>query len=414
MNAGFYIYLFFVVSWFTHLSARIPALGYLRIDMLLVAILLCLIFFGTHDIGLSKQIKTSRTNNILKTLILYIIITLPFVQWPGSVIDHGFQNIIKAIVFYYFTIYFVTSHGKLKLFILVFVAVQSLRIIEPVYLHITQGYWGSSAHMANWEEMDRLSGAPYDVVNPNGLAYIILTVIPFYYFLYKASLLNKIMAITLIPLSIYALMLTGSRSGLIGLIVILGCILLKSKKKILLLSLILVGGMITVGSIGSNFKDRYASIYSSDSQNAATAKGRIEGIKACFIVAMRRPLFGHGIGTSQEANSHFANSYQPAHNLYAEIAQELGFIGLIIFILLIKSIISNYKESQESLNTFCPNDQFIQDVNNALQVWLVMNILFSFASYGLSSYEWYLFAGLSVTIRLIISQMENQEKPVPC
>lgn len=36
-----------------------------------------------------------------------------------------------------------------------------------------------------------------------------------------------------------------------------------------------------------------------------------------------------------------------------------------------------------------------------MQVWLLMNILFSFASYGLSSYEWYLFGGLSVvTARL--------------
>ena len=33
---------------------------------------------------------------------------------------------------------------------------------------------------------------------------------------------------------------------------------------------------------------------------------------------------------------------------------------------------------------------------NSMQVWLFMNLIFSFASYGLSSYEWYLFGGLSV------------------
>jgi hypothetical protein len=33
-----------------------------------------------------------------------------------------------------------------------------------------------------------------------------------------------------------------------------------------------------------------------------------------------------------------------------------------------------------------------------------MNTLFSFASYGLSSYEWYLFAGLSVVVRRMALQ----------
>ena len=34
-----------------------------------------------------------------------------------------------------------------------------------------------------------------------------------------------------------------------------------------------------------------------------------------------------------------------------------------------------------------------------MQIWLIMNFLFSFASYGLSSYEWYLFAGFSVVMQ---------------
>jgi hypothetical protein len=39
-----------------------------------------------------------------------------------------------------------------------------------------------------------------------------------------------------------------------------------------------------------------------------------------------------------------------------------------------------------------------------MQVWLAMNIVFSFASYGLSSYEWYLFGGLSVVLQQLASK----------
>ena len=38
--------------------------------------------------------------------------------------------------------------------------------------------------------MERLSGAPYDIVNPNGLAFIIVSVLPFYY--YYAELIMKV------------------------------------------------------------------------------------------------------------------------------------------------------------------------------------------------------------------------------
>ena len=125
-------------------------------------------------------------------------------------------------------------------------------------------------------------------------------------------------------------------------------------------------------------------------------EGRIEGVKADFRVAFRRPLFGHGLGTAKGANYNFRGDAHLAHNLYAEVAQELGFGGLLIFLLLIKSIISNFMGALKEIKGRVGNNKFLFELNNAMQVWLGMNILFSFASYGLSSYEWYLFGGLSV------------------
>jgi hypothetical protein len=46
-----------------------------------------------------------------------------------------------------------------------------------------------------------------------------------------------------------------------------------------------------------------------------------------------------------------------------------------------------------------------------MQVWLVMNLVESFASYGLSSYEWYLFAGLSIVMQRIRSQQNSDVAP---
>jgi O-antigen ligase len=408
-NLSFNIYLIFIISWFTHLAARVPALGAIRFDLCLILFLTLIIMFGTKDENKSIAIKTSKTHKIIKILLLYIVVTLPFVQWPGSVVRNGIENYVKAIVFYYFTIYLVDDERKLKRFILVFLGCQTFRILEPVYLHVTSGYWGSIASMGGWEFMNRLSGAPSDTVNPNGLAFIILTVIPFFLCLYNTSFINKILAVIILPISIYALILTASRSGMLALLILLFVFFLKSKNKIMIGLLIIIGIMISYSYMGANSRDRYISIFSSDTKNAATAEGRITGIKNNFIVALRRPLFGHGLGTSREANANFDNSDQPSHNLFTEAAEELGFVGLILFLLLIKSILDNYLDCMKEIKKHLIEDRFIISLNSATQVWLIMNIFFSFASYGLSSYEWYFFAGLSIALKTLVSITPEKE-----
>ena len=146
-------------------------------------------------------------------------------------------------------------------------------------------------------------------------------------------------------------------------------------------------------------KDRYLSIVSSQTKNAQTTKNRFIGIKKSFQVAMRRPLFGHGLGTSLEANVNYGELVHPAHNLYAEIAEELGFIGLFLFLLYIGAIIRELKKQQavwKDQETGAVD--FIQASRDGLRVFFYMNLLFSLASFGLSGYEWYLMPALIVVL----------------
>ena len=213
----FQLYLLFMCSWFLHLTSRIKALGAIRLDMALIALIAVLIWVErkkqpedeTRKGGLDKSSK------ILKALLIAAVLTVPFVEWPGSVLRSGIPNLIKAVVFYYFTFSLVTSTTRLKIFIAFFLACQSFRVLEPVYLHLTAGYWGDQAYMAG-SFMDRLAGAPDDVINSNGLAFVIVSVFPFVYYLSSFSLKWARPLLSSSPLLLYALALTGSRSGLIG------------------------------------------------------------------------------------------------------------------------------------------------------------------------------------------------------
>ncbi len=400
------LYLLFIVSFFLHLTARIPLLGTLRFDLVLIASIFTMLLLNKPVNIIEKN--ESDTSKILKILMFYIIISLPFTQWPGSVLWNGIPNLIKAIVFYYFTVSLITTEERLKKFLFVFIVCQTIRIIEPLYLHITQGYWGAFTFMGAGEMMDRLSGAPSDIINPNGLAFVITSVIPFYHYAsLSSSFKYKLVYFCLLPLFLYALVLTASRTGFLALGIVVINFVLRSKKKLLLIMLLTIISIIGFSNLNDLEKDRYLSIYRHDVRGGATAEGRIAGTVEDFRVAMKHPLIGHGLGTSAEASYHAIGNGQLSHDLYTEILQELGFIGLIIFLFFINKVISNFRKSLKRTKDKFNKDSYLLNINHAMLVWMWMNILYSFASYGLSSYEWYMFGGLSVVMKKLTNEKIN-------
>jgi putative inorganic carbon (hco3(-)) transporter len=417
---AFWLYLMFVCSWFLHLPARVPGMENARADLLLVGLIMGLSFASSGSAPAHPADKRSRM--LLFGLLVYAVLSVPLVEWPGTVAKVGIPQFFKAFVFFYFTSTLIDTPRRLKLLLGVFLACQVFRVLEPLYLHVTEGYWGSRASMANWESMDRLSGSPYDIVNPNGLAAIVLTVIPLLHYLTTSSVTGRLIYISVLPAVLYALVLTASRSGMIGLAAIFGLLFLKSRHKILLVTVAVAAVAFTVPRLSADLTDRYVSIFDDSAKNAATADERVDGLKQDLEVAKRRPLFGHGLGTSKEANAHFGTYGRPSHNLYTEVLQELGLVGLVIFLAYLWSVLASMFGLARTLRQSSDAPPILWALISALQVWFGTNLLFSFASYGLSSYEWYLSAGLVEVSRRMITTADAERasepvrpaQPTPC
>jgi putative inorganic carbon (hco3(-)) transporter len=417
--------LFMVLIVFTLLSvpSRIPALGIVRPTVLLVAVIAGLIF---ASVGQPGARDTSRTTRYLNLLIIYVVLTLPFVEWPGSVLRFGIEGFVKAAAFFYFAVLLVDSYQRLRIFIFTVVACQVFRVLEPLYLHLTTGYWGGSAHMGGGEFMQRLSGAPNDIINPNGLAFVVLTALPFLHYLLGGSpkILFRLLYLVLLPMLLYALILTGSRSGLIGLLVLYSIIILRSQHKLLLVSAAAIATAAVLGIMSVELTDRYRSITDADTRHGATAEGRIEGVKRDFRVGLRRPLFGHGLGTSREAIWNFAGHDQLSHNLYTEVFIELGVIGLAIFLTFLISVFTNvrrvgqeYELLRGAFHTGADPPRgadrlgFYGRLAGATLAYFLMALVFSLASYGLSGHYWYMVAGLSVALlNLMVREGRHQHR----
>jgi O-antigen ligase len=208
------------------------------------------------------------------------------------------------------------------------------------------------------------------------------------------------------------MLLTLSRSGILALGIIALGIWLKSTHKFMLMVIGVLGLAVIFINLNDIQKDRYLSIVSDDAKQSASASGRIDGWTTDFKVALNRPIIGHGLGTSREANWNVAGKDQISHILWAEIWQEIGLIGLVLFILYLRAMIRNFMEAGRLIKSRLPKSDFLSRSVQAMQVWLMMNLLFSLASYGLKSYEWYLFGGLSVVLLNIVQKRIDDESLV--
>ncbi len=153
-------------------------------------------------------------------------------------------------------------------------------------------------------------------------------------------------------------------------------------------------------------RERYVSIFSHHAKGSATAEERITGVIDDFKISLRRPLFGHGLGTSPEANAHFRGENLPSHNLYTEVAEELGYVGLVLLLMVIWGFLQACWRAQKIVSATPMTDprlRFLHEVAVALVVVVGVDLFFSFASFGFSEPYWYFFGGLSVaTARLAV------------
>ena len=410
-TACFVFYIYFILDFFLRFSSRIPGYGNLKPTVLVFLIISGLLFLNR------EKLKGRFEDPVFQAFFLflgYLVITLPLVEWPGSVIRHNLEDFVKAVCFLFFTALIIDTDRRLKWFLGIFITCQVFRVLEPLYLNLTQGYWGSDTHLGGGEFADRLSGAPADVINANELGFVIATVIPFlHYLLFSRGWKSKLLYLALMPALLYALILTMSRGALIGLAVVAFIILKESRHKFFLIILgvaVAIAGWSVMNPIQ---KDRYLSLVDSDSQQGTSVEGRIGGTIAEFKLGLQRPVVGHGLGTTAEAKVHNWGSKQASHNMYGQLLIEVGTIGFIVFMMFLWRVYKSLAKNIVMFNKIhAQANPLYANLNRAMIAVFWMYAVYSLNYWGVSQYYWYMFAGLTIAFRrlmLLKLQRENLE-----
>lgn len=405
-SVTFVCYIAFLVDFFLRISSRVPGMGHLRPTLLLVLVITALLVSQSKI--LSKRPK-SEISDAIKALLIYLVISLPFVTFPGSVLTVNTQIFLKAIVFFFFTAMCVDNNRRLCIFLIVFVGCQVFRVLEPLYMNITSGYWGSETYAGGGKFASRLAGSPYDVINPNELGFVIATCVPFLHFmLFPRGWMCKVIYAVVMTCLFYALILTMSRGAFLSLLVV-GVLVFKASKYKAFLIIAALGIAIAGWSVMTPFqKDRYLSLVSSDTKGSKTVEGRFQGMADEFLLGLHRPVFGHGLGTTAEAKYNLHGFKQASHNLYAELLIEIGAIGMFLFFKFLSRI---YKAIKLINTRVAESNDFSKNLYKTILCVYFMYLVYSINYWGLSQSYWYLLAGLAVAYsRLVETGIYKVEK----
>lgn len=270
-----------------------------------------------------------------------MIASIPFAYYRGSAFSFVFYTYLANIIYFYLFLTHVDSLHKLNRIIMVI-------CYGALFYSIFSLVKGSFSN-------GRFSfGGMYD---PNDLAFILVSLLPLSLvpIMYGKSWIKKIAGSGSIAISLLVILMTGSRSGLLGLLAIFTIFLFAKSSRIRLpvkILLVFVASTVILLSAGKINTERYMTITEIGSDyNVKDEYGRFEIWKRGIKILATHPLTGVGatcfsnvIGDQREAEG-LRPVWQVAHNSYIQVASELGVIGFILFFSLIASTIENFRKA---------------------------------------------------------------------
>jgi putative inorganic carbon (HCO3(-)) transporter len=282
--------------------------------------------------------KVNRGIFVRETVMLLLFwawITITYINatqvplFADHVQDARYQliNVSKVLLMTFVLVLMVTSKKRLDiLFLVTAFSFGALAIKGAVFGILTGGNF-------------RVWGPPNSFVYDNNDFGLALNMsIPMMFYLTReveSSRLRKLLWLSFYC-SIFAVILSYSRGALLGLVVVLAAISLKSKQKILAGALLAVFAILLLTFAPAAWMDRMGNFAHGELDESA--EGRLHAWQFAWTFASEYPIMGGGFETfTPQLEARFTPQFGFAgpHSIYFQTLGEQGFVGLGIFLLVL-------------------------------------------------------------------------------
>ncbi|MBK9304720.1 MAG: O-antigen ligase family protein [bacterium] len=195
----------------------------------------------------------------------------------------------------------------------------------------------------------RLHGAVPIYAHPNSLAGCAMGTLPYIIFLFPVikRWRHKLLLLPLTVTALVCVIYTGSRTGYVALGVLLFYWWSQSRRKIKNLVIASVVGIAVFPLLPDQYVERFKSIGGQEAEGRSK-ETRIVILQDAWEVLLRNPI-GVGVASFPAVRLQMFNRKQDTHNLYLEVATNLGVHGFAVFCFLIYAMFAAIAEARRML-----------------------------------------------------------------
>ncbi|ADI84792.1 O-antigen ligase family protein [Geobacter sulfurreducens] len=398
----------YVVAWYLQIGYRIPVLGDIRFEFIYALVLTVLAFLATPKIDTKCP--------LLPYVLLYflvIVIQVPFSHDFTRSWDVFVDRIVKFAFMAFFIVSFVRSPSHMKYFLGAFLLACLKMGQEGLVGHLSGGLiWENQGIM-------RLHGPTPNYGHPNSFAGMAIGTLPFVYFLWPLSNRNiKIVLLVIAVLSLHVVLYTGSRTAYVGVFAfaVFAFYMTKHKKKFVGYVILAITLMLPL--IPSDYHDRFKSIFTLEEKEGRSSEARIEILKDAWNIFTDNPL-GVGVAAFPKVRTERFGRSQDTHNLYLEIATNLGIQGILVVGMMIYKMLGilNYiriksklllvkLDSNDTSSEVEDDLKLVEAIASSVIGFIILRL--TLGLFGMDLYEiyWWFAIGITVSLYAMVTKIE--------
>jgi O-antigen ligase len=234
--------------------------------------------------------------------------------------------------------------------------------------------------------------------NPNDLATAFDLLLPLALALALTSRgLERIIYLIASAVITFGVIITFSRGGFLGLVLMGGVLLWKvgRRNRLTTVFVALLAAGVFISVLPSGYSDRILTIFQTDKDTTNSAQERTELLKRAFEVAGNNLIIGVGIGNYP----FYSLRQRMAHNSYLEIWAELGLLGLIAYLtMLFAPMRSLSRIARDVARKDAPADRELYLLAAGVQAAMVAYLVCSF--FGSVQYQWFVYYIIAYAVAL--------------
>jgi O-antigen ligase len=408
-DLAFTALLTFTLLLFMRPQDLLTPLSALHLAELSAVVGLAALFLGR----VSRRLPLSRMTPEFAGVLAFggvILLTAPFSLWIGGSIGVFTELYVKVILVYLLAVNVLTTPHRLRR--LSWVLVLSVSFIA--FLAVVD--YARGVNMTG--HGTRVKGSVGGIMgNPNDLALNMVVFLPFALTaaVFAGSTLRRVTAAGCAVFMLGAIVASGSRGGFLGLVamlLVLAVLMVRHRPGYVVVAAL--AAFCALPLVPGNYWHRIASITDDAKDDTGSREARQTLFRESLQAYAEIPLIGVGAGEFKDWNNNAREqAWHESHNVWLQVAAELGTIGLSVFAFVVfravlavwqtRRLLRLPRRRRDAAPVLAPGDRAVLDAHSvaiaaSLAGWLVCAFFASVA------YNWtfYYLLALAATPRDIL------------